>query len=595
MAFEPLMFESMGTWDADGDGQAENIWRVRNYNAQGVKFAVDVPGSDDPIEDFQHDGTPEGPLIVWARQGDDAFFEVYFYTERAEAGPNTVTISYYPEPGAPVTETRDAKAEPFDLFVENPDATLYLVPDAEGEGAPWPGELSGDDHIEFPDSPGWGYDGSVAFNAGAGNDTLVGGEIFDRLDGNAGDDLITGGQGDDALWGGDGKDTITGDVGNDSIDGGNGGDLLTGLDGDDVLIGGGGADLVLGLDGDDTATGDDGNDILYGFQGADVLEGGAEDDFIEGGAGADTLDGGAGVNLVSYAESHAGVSVDLAANRQAGGDAEGDLLYNFTRVLGSGFGDVITGNAAIPTEIVARGGDDTVTGGSATDVIYGNGGDDVISAGGGDDYVAGGAGNDSISGGEGRDDLYGEDGDDTIRAGDSGPVDLVFGGNGADSLDGEGGTDVLFGEAGDDTVQGGDGDDWVQGDGGDDLLLGGDNPAGTIDWLTGGAGDDTLDGGAGDDWLVGGDGADRFVYGDGGGIDCIADFEPGVDTLLIAPGANGSGIVTVEDLAASGRIWSTGADSIIDLGPVAGTAISYVQLVGVLPEALLPGSIAIGD
>jgi Ca2+-binding RTX toxin-like protein len=52
------------------------------------------------------------------------------------------------------------------------------------------------------------YIGSV--NTGDGNDTIVGDDLPNNLDGGKGDDTIKGGDGDDVLKGGDGDDTLIG-------------------------------------------------------------------------------------------------------------------------------------------------------------------------------------------------------------------------------------------------------------------------------------------------------------------------------------------------------------------------------------------------
>lgn len=91
-------------------------------------------------------------------------------------------------------------------------------------------------------------------------------------------------------------------------------------------------------------------------------------DTVHAGPGHDTLDGGAGDNLVSYAQSAAGVTVDLSTGQGGSGYAEGDRLQNFTSVEGSAHADRLTGTAGNNT-FYSRGGADT---------IIGNGGDDTV-------------------------------------------------------------------------------------------------------------------------------------------------------------------------------------------------------------------------
>lgn len=64
-------------------------------------------------------------------------------------------------------------------------------------------------------------------------------------------DAINAGAGDDTVIGGDGNDTIQGGAGQDSILGGVGNDRIQGQSGDDTIIGGGGADVLDGGAGND--------------------------------------------------------------------------------------------------------------------------------------------------------------------------------------------------------------------------------------------------------------------------------------------------------------------------------------------------------
>src|SRR5438046_6210183 len=94
--------------------------------------------------------------------------------------------------------------------------------------------------------------------------------------------------------------------------------------------------------------GTDGSDNLVGTNDSENIHGNGGGDVIEGLGGADVLYGDDNTNThndtVSYAHSPAGVLIDLTQFPQHGGDAEGDLLYNFDHVIGSAFSDTITGN-----------------------------------------------------------------------------------------------------------------------------------------------------------------------------------------------------------------------------------------------------------
>ncbi len=121
-----------------------------------------------------------------------------------------------------------------------------------------------------------------------------------------------------------------------------------------------------------------GNDTLIGGAGADSLFGGGGNDTLDGGAGSDFIDGGAGADTVTYANSSAGVTVNLGINSQtSSGDASGDWIANIENVTGSGLADTLTGNSS----------NNTIDGGAGDDVIYVSGGSDTIVGGTGTDVV----------------------------------------------------------------------------------------------------------------------------------------------------------------------------------------------------------------
>lgn len=117
--------------------------------------------------------------------------------------------------------------------------------------------------------------------------------------------------------------------------------------------------------------------------------------------------------------------------------------------------------------------------------------------------------------------------------------DALTGGDTANYMSGALGDDSLSGAAGNDTIFGGVGDDVLAGDAGNDRLVGG---AGA-DTLVGGADADTIVGGLGDDRLFGGGGRDRFVFHNGAGRDVIADFEDGIDRIVLG------GSLTFDDVS----------------------------------------------
>ncbi len=246
----------------------------------------------------------------------------------------------------------------------------------------------------------------VGFDAGDGNDTILGGDGDETIVGGAGNDMINGGGGNDSLDGGTGDDVLVGGVGNDTLRGGLGIDRIDGGDGDDSLAGGFNNDTINGEAGNDSIDGGQADDLITGGDGDDTLLGSDGDDTIDGMAGADFLVGGSDNDLLS-------------------GGTEGD----------------------------------TIRGGDGDDVINGNDGGDVINGGDGQDSIFGGNDNDTITGGDGNDFVQGQAGED-----------ILLGGDGNDIIGGGGGRDVLLGGDGDDTVNGNSGTDTLAGNQGSDRV-----------------------------------------------------------------------------------------------------------------------------
>jgi Ca2+-binding RTX toxin-like protein len=339
------------------------------------------------------------------------------------------------------------------------------------------------------------------------NDTLTGNELANELSGGAGQDTLQGWAGDDTLNGGAGNDRLYGGAGADHLNGGDGIDTAdysfsdagvtvslvsnTGSGGDaqgDVLSG---IENLTGSAFDDTLTGDAGANRLVGGEGADHLYGGAGNDMILTGGGYDTVDGGDGVDTVSYENSWAGVTVNLATGVGQYGEASRDALINVEYLVGSKYDDVLTGDAGV----------NRLTGGA------------------GNDTLDGGAGNDVLVGGQGADKLIGGLGDQDAAsyqdANEAVIVNLATGGTGGEAAgDTYSGVEYVYGSEFNDTITGDAAINRLTGGGGDDHLDG----AGGNDYLLGEAGNDTLTGGAG---------ADVFVFDKAFGNDTITDFWAG--------------------------------------------------------------------
>ncbi|MEO4013758.1 calcium-binding protein, partial [Pseudomonas rossensis] len=323
--------------------------------------------------------------------------------------------------------------------------------------------------------------------------------------GNAIDNLIIGGAGNDVLYGGGGADQFIGGGGMDVVSylndspvavainlmtgshsGIAAGDTYVGIETvrgtnlNDIFYGGGAA---MGLDGalgqdlasyelSDSAviidltsnvnTGDAVGDTFTGievFQGSnfdDAMSGSRFGEIFIGGAGADVIDGRDGQDSAWYITSATGVTVNLQTNVNQGGEAQGDVLVNIERLMGSHFNDTLTGDANA-NYLEGGVGDDVIYGGDGNDYIYGG----LVSPIG--PFTLGGVANgpqaDTLYGGNGNDTIvtaandegsqaYGEAGGDVITV----IHGMADGGDGGDLLTGTGSGFSLFGGAGDDKL-----------------------------------------------------------------------------------------------------------------------------------------------
>jgi Ca2+-binding RTX toxin-like protein len=112
------------------------------------------------------------------------------------------------------------------------------------------------ENFRFSDAVVWGdamlRSRVVVAGATAGADQLGGyDDIANRIDGLAGNDTLYGAGLDDRLLGGAGNDVLHGYGGNDDLQGGSGDDWLGGDLGNDTLIAGGGHDTLVGGGGND--------------------------------------------------------------------------------------------------------------------------------------------------------------------------------------------------------------------------------------------------------------------------------------------------------------------------------------------------------
>jgi Ca2+-binding RTX toxin-like protein len=202
---------------------------------------------------------------------------------------------------------------------------------------------------------------------GAGNDTILGSNDPNVLEG------ISGDEGDDTLDGRDGDDDVQGGLDDDRAAGGPGADFVDGEDGTDVVTGDGDGDTVGGSEGDgDNVDGGDGEDVIFGF----------------GGDGSnDVQNGGAGFDLLFYFDNTGPPTPDAFNINLANGTA-GRLNPEPDSI--SGFEDGLTG--------------------AGNDTLVGSNGANRLASGGGNDSVEGGGGADTLSAGDGEDSVNARDG-----------------------------------------------------------------------------------------------------------------------------------------------------------------------------------------
>ncbi|MGR3377356.1 calcium-binding protein [Salipiger abyssi] len=305
----------------------------------------------------------------------------------------------------------------------------------------------------------------------------------------------------------------------------------------------------VGSDNDDDTggqppTGDDTDETITGTDGDDTITGGPTDlmDFI--------VRAGAGNDLI---------------------EIEDEALYSGetqTDVRGESGDDTISaGSLARYFEL--DGGEDNdniiVSGTAGTGLIDGGEGNDLIDiAHGYDTSVTGGDGNDTISFTPGGILVDGGDGDDLITTDGEffGEASTIHGGDGDDTLASDALNTAVYGDAGNDVVMafsqnwqgtayytsfdGGDGDDTIVIE--ENAITGGDPETGTFDGtyantvndIFGGAGSDTFQATVNEGMLSESEIPDYFIDNvlqeDGTlllDVTRIADFEPGVDMVLI--------------------------------------------------------------
>ncbi len=271
---------------------------------------------------------------------------------------------------------------------------------------------------------GVGIGGDANGDTLVGVENVIGSDFADILTGdNATDNVLRGGAGNDTMSGLAGNDTLYGDVGFDVLNGDGGidtvdysvnpfggvvirlfngsaynniaeNDALSGLEnvvgtnfGDELAGANGIANRLDGLGGNDSLNGLGGNDTIFGGAGNDTVVGDGGADELTGGAGSDTIDGGGGVDTAYYDDAAAGVIVRLFNGTGSNDVAQGDSLINVENLVGSDFGDELSG---------ANGAANVLRGGEGNDTLDGLGDNDTLYGGAGNDTLTGDVGNDTF-------------------------------------------------------------------------------------------------------------------------------------------------------------------------------------------------------
>jgi hypothetical protein len=171
-----------------------------------------------------------------------------------------------------------------------------------------------------------------------------------------------------------------------------------GTDSDDTLIGSEEGEILEGLGGNDVIEGMGGADTLDGGLGDDRLSGGPGDDILIGGFGEDTLDGGEDTDTADYTYYPRSLTVDLAAGA-AGFPQEKDPtpepLVSIENVR-TGAGDDIVAGDGDANLLEGGAGNDRLDGRAGRDMLLGGSGHDRLDGGPGHDELWGGDGFDTF-------------------------------------------------------------------------------------------------------------------------------------------------------------------------------------------------------
>lgn len=380
--------------------------------------------------------------------------------------------------------------------------------DAQGDTLISIENLEGSDHADLL----IGDDEDNVISGGDGDDVLIGGEGSNTLKGGEGDDILEGGAGADKFEGGADTDIVTYENAEEAayveLSGGWGlgaanADGYSDIEG---IIGTRFKDELYGDDNDNILIGGEDDDTLEGRGGIDTLSGGAGDDFVRGGSGADILTGGEDFDTVSYEGSLEAVHVDLEQGLGFSGDAAGDSLAGFEKLIGNEAADNNTYvGSQFADVIVSQADGDQISSGNGADTIELQGGAATVDAGDGQDTILRNRDFDELINSIYGSEIDGGDGIDTLEFGhliprvnidlEAGTIQYVEYGDPVDEVSnienvvGTGSNDTISGDENDNVIDGNWGDDILEGRGGNDTFIWSQGN----DEINGGEGSDTID------------------------------------------------------------------------------------------------------
>lgn len=152
----------------------------------------------------------------------------------------------------------------------------------------------GNDSVQIVQPGGQVLNKFIEIYGNNGDDTIIGGDGPEYVDGQAGNDSIVGNGGNDTLHGGADNDTVIGGAGNDRICGENGNDQLRGGAGNDTILGNKGADILWGDKGSNYLDAGQFNDTIYSRN--------SEMDTVIGGAGIDQAQIDTGTDVTPFSD-----------------------------------------------------------------------------------------------------------------------------------------------------------------------------------------------------------------------------------------------------------------------------------------------------